>query len=91
MIESKTLAILMAAHPRLGNESTLPQDIVIMIARVFHDEARREEMEAKLARAIAEKQLLIDYPHTVEIVAAVLLGPPESGVRQGRNGDMRVI
>ena len=74
MIESKTLAILMATHTRLGNESTLPKDIVVMIARVFHDEARREEMEAKLARAIAENQLLIEYPHSVETVAAVLVG-----------------
>ena len=43
MTENKTIAILMAAHPRLGNESTLPNDIVVMVARVFRDEARRAE------------------------------------------------
>ena len=32
-----------------------------------------EEMESKLASAIAENRLIIDYPHTVETVANVFL------------------
>ena len=72
MIKNKTIAILMAAHTRLGNESTLPNDIVVMIARVFHDQARREEVQAKWTHIIAKNILLMDYPHTVDTVADVL-------------------
>ena len=72
MTENKTIAILMAAHPRLGNESTLPNDIVVMVARVFRDEARRAEIQAKGTRIIAKHKLLMDYPHTVDTVADVL-------------------
>ena len=35
-------------------------------------QAKNEEMESKLATALEEKQLIMDYPHTVWTVANVL-------------------
>jgi hypothetical protein len=36
--ESKTIAVLMATHPRLGAKSVLPDDVTILIAVRYYEE-----------------------------------------------------
>ena len=87
MTEHKVLAILMAAHPRLGLACTLPYDVVNLVAGRFKKEADMEErieaLEHRVKRLEEERNLLIMYPHTIHS-CNMLLGFHLTREQQGK-------